>query len=151
VLWNQARGIRRYQSYFRFHEQFPKQEGATDNQLRPSETSQPQRLAPIAVAVAVAIVVVIIPVTLGMPAMTVFIPPLVSVHKAILTRLAQIVARAFRLSTSPAVAFGSFVHPMVGSCDAPLAFAFIGAKPWCTGEKQSTCQRSGRERRPYPK
>lgn len=125
-------GIPTFSILFPLPQTIPKQKGATDNQLRPSETSQAQRLAPIAVAVA--IVVVIIPVTLGMPAMTVFIPPLVSVHKAILTRLAQIVARAFRLSTPPAVAFGSFVHPMIGPCDAPLAFAFIGAKPWCTGE-----------------
>jgi hypothetical protein len=63
----------------------------------------------------------------------------------------QLVARVFRLFTSPAVVFGSFVQAMVGFCDAPLARAIIGAKPRCSGENESSCQRRGRKRRPSPK
>jgi hypothetical protein len=71
--------------------------------------------------VAVAIVVMIIPVAVGMPTTAVFVPPPVGARPAVLTSLAQLVPRAFRLFTLPAVALGSFVQAMVGFCDAPLA------------------------------
>jgi hypothetical protein len=71
--------------------------------------------------VPVAIMVMIIPVAVRMPTTTVLVPPPVRARPAVLTRLAQLAARVFRLSTLPAVAFGCFVQAMVGFCDAPLA------------------------------
>jgi hypothetical protein len=75
----------------------------------------------IAVTIAVMIVVVIIPVAVCMPTTFVLVPPPVCVRPAVLTRLVQLLARVYRLSTFPAVAFDSLVQPMIGFCDASLA------------------------------
>jgi hypothetical protein len=97
------------------------------------------------------VVVVLIPVALGMPTMTVFVPPLVCVCPAVLTRFVQLLTRLSRLSAFPSMVFSSFVQPMVGSRQASLACVVIGPKRRCTHEKKSTCQRCGRKRCSSPK
>jgi len=97
------------------------------------------------------IMVVIIPVAVRVPTMIVFVPPLVCVCPAVLSRFVQLLARVYHLSAFPTVVFGGFVQPMIGFCDAPLACPFIGANRRCTDENQSACQRRCREPRPYPK
>jgi hypothetical protein len=103
------------------------------------------------VAVAIAIVVVIIPVAVSMPTTIVFVPPLVVVSPAPLTRFAQFVARVFRLFAFPSMVFTSFMQLMVGFRQASLASAFIGPKSRCTHEKKRTRQRCGRKRCSSPK
>jgi hypothetical protein len=99
--------------------------------------------------VPVAIMVVIIPVAVRVPTMIVFLPPLVCVRPAILSRLVQLLARVYHLSAFPTVVFGGFVQPMIGFCDAPLARPFISANRRWTDENQSACQRCCGKPRPY--
>lgn len=102
------------------------------------------------IVIAAVVMVVIIPVAVGMPAMAVFIPPPVGVSPAVLARFVQLLARVYHLSALPAMVFGSFVQPVIGFCDAPLARCFIGANCRCTHENESTCQRRCRKPRLYP-
>jgi len=103
------------------------------------------------VVVAITIMVVLIPVAVRVPTMIVFVPPLVCVRPAVLSRLVQLLARVYHLSAFPTVVFGGFVQQMIGFCDAPLARPFIGANRRWTHENQSACQRRCREPRPYQK
>src|SRR5260370_13122939 len=93
--------------------------------------------------------VVLIPVAVRVPTMIVFVPPLVCVRPAVLSRLVQLLARVYHLSAFPTVVFGGFVQPMIGFCDAPLARPFIGANRRGTHENQSACQRRSLHPRPY--
>src|SRR6266436_6144624 len=80
------------------------------------------------VPVVVMIMVVIIPVAVRVPTMIVFVPPLVCVCPAVLSRFVQLLARVYHLSAFPTVVFGGFVQPMIGFCDAPLARRATGAR-----------------------
>jgi hypothetical protein len=82
--------------------------------------------------------------------MAVFIPPPVCVRPAVLARFVQLLARVHHLSAFPTMVFGSFVQPVIGFCDAPLARRFIGANCRCTHEHESTRQRDCRKPRLYP-
>jgi hypothetical protein len=87
------------------------------------------------VVVAIMIMVVIVPIAVGVPTTAVFIPPLVCVRPAIFARFVQLLASVDHLSTLPAVMFGSYVQPVVGPGNAPLACVFIGAKRRCGRKK----------------
>jgi len=83
--------------------------------------------------VAIAVVIVVIPIAIGVPATTVFIPPAMSLSPAAFPRLVQIVARAVRLPAVPAVMLHGFVESVVGFGDATLALIVtFGGCPGCT-------------------
>jgi hypothetical protein len=105
-----------------------RKKGATGHaRLRPSGTRLIQRLIVVSVVVlivvliAAMIVVVIIPVAIRVPPVAIFVPPPVRMRPAILARLMQLLARVYRLPAVPSVVFGSFMQPVVGFRDPPLA------------------------------
>jgi hypothetical protein len=118
--------------------------GAADRLPRPRETRTTQ------VLMVVAIVVMVIPVAICMPTMAVFVPPPMRVRPAVLAGFMQLTACAARLSTLPSMVFDSFVQPMIGSCDAPLACCFLGANGRCADKNESTCECHRRKRGSYP-
>jgi len=71
--------------------------------------------------VAIVVVIVVIPITIGMPATAILVPPAMSLSPAAFPRLVQIVARAVRLPAVPAVMLHGFVESVVGFGDAALA------------------------------
>ena len=68
--------------------------------------------------VAIVVVIVVIPITIGMPATAILVPPAMSLSPAAFPRLVQIVARAVRLPAVPAVMLHGFVESVVGFGDA---------------------------------
>jgi hypothetical protein len=95
--------------------------------------------------------VVIIPIAIGVPAVFMFIPPLVVRAPAILASLVQLVARVFRLFAIPAVVLHGFVKPVIGFPQAMLAFAFICPNLGRTREQQKAGQgRAGQDQFPKP-
>jgi hypothetical protein len=78
-----------------------------------------------------AIVIVVIPIAIGMPAATVFVPPAMALIPAALPRLMQIVPCVIGLPAIPAVMFHGFVQSVVGLGDAALAVV-VGIRQ-CTG------------------
>src|SRR4029077_13466710 len=83
------------------------------------------------------VVIVVIPITIGMPATAVLVPPAMSLPPAAFPRLVQIVARAVRLPAVPAVMLHGFVESVVGFGDAALALIVtLGGCPGCTRECQ---------------
>ncbi len=105
----------------------------------------------VVVVISVMIMVVIIPITVCVPAMGVFVPPLVRVRPAIFSRFVQLLASVNYLSALPSVMFGGFVQPVVGLNNTPLAGRFVAAKRRSAHENESSCQRHCREPRPDPK
>jgi hypothetical protein len=98
----------------------------------------------IVVTIAVMIMIVVIPIAVGAPAMTVFVPPTMTVVPAILARLAQLGASVFGLLAFASMMLDSFVKTMVSFRNAPLAIVFAGAQSWCAAEEQKSRQcRSG--------
>jgi hypothetical protein len=90
----------------------------------------------------VAIVIVVIPITVGMPAVAVFVPPTMSLVPAAFPRFAQFVPRMVRLPAVPAVIFDSFVQPVVRLGDAALAtIIVIGGCPRRSREGQHSQKR----------
>src|SRR6266849_3582789 len=67
------------------------------------------------------VVIVVIPITIGMPATAILVPPAMALAPAAFPRLVQIVARAVRLPAVPAVMLDGFVESVVGFGDAALA------------------------------
>jgi hypothetical protein len=67
----------------------------------------------------------IIPVAIVAPAVAVFIPPATPLSPATLPLLAQFMPRMVRLSAVPSVILHSFVEPVVGFGNAPLALIVI--------------------------
>jgi len=70
--------------------------------------------------VAIVIVVMIIPITLGVPAVIVFVPPTVAVFPAVGASLCKFMAPVIRLGTLPAVFFDGLVKLVVRFANAPL-------------------------------
>lgn len=94
---------------------------------------------------AIVVVIVIIPITIGMPATAVLIPPSMSLSPAAFPRLVQVAAGAVRLPAVPAVMLHSFVESVVGFGNAALALIVtLGGCPGCTRECQhpKQCGRS---------
>lgn len=72
----------------------------------------PQRLA--------VVVIVVIPITIGVPAMAVFVPPPMVAVPAAFARFMEFVPRVVGLPAVPAMMLGGFVQFMVSLNDAPL-------------------------------
>jgi hypothetical protein len=92
--------------------------------------------------IAVTIVVVVVPVALGMPAVSVFIPPAMSAAPAIFARFVQFVPSLIGLFAFAAVMLDGFMKTMIGPGDALLAIVVIGAQTRSAGEEQKPRQRS---------
>ena len=80
-----------------------------------------------AIVIAVMVVIVVVPIVVGVPTVPVFVPPLVKVRKAILTRFVQFMASVVRLLTLTPMMLDGFMKTMIGPGDAPLASIVIGA------------------------
>lgn len=74
----------------------------------------------VAIMVAIMVVIVIIPIALGVPAVTIFVPPAVSVFPAVGARVRKFMPPAFGLRTLPAVLLDSFMKLVIRFADAPL-------------------------------
>jgi len=95
--------------------------------------------------VTIAVVIVVIPITSGMPATAVLVPPAMSLSPAVFPRRVQFEASAVRLPAVPAVMLDGFVESVVGFGDAALALIVtLGGCPGCTRECQhpKECGRS---------
>jgi hypothetical protein len=93
------------------------------------------------------VVIVVVPITIGMPAVAVFVPPAMALVPAAFPRLVQIVASAVRLPAVPAVMLHGFVESVIGFGDAPLATTVvIGSCAGRSSERQHSkhCDRSER-------
>jgi len=101
--------------------------------------------------IVVVVVIMIIPITVGVPTMAVFVPPLVRVRPAIFSRFVQLLACVDCLSAVPAMMFGGFVQAVVGFCNAPLASRLVATNRRCAHENKGGCQRHCREPRLYQK
>jgi hypothetical protein len=88
----------------------------------------------------VLIVIMVIPIALRMPAMCVFIPPAVIGTPAVLARFVKLMTSAFGLLTVIAMMLDGFVQPVVGACDAALAFAGVGVQQRRSAEHQKASQ-----------
>jgi len=86
------------------------------------------------------VVVMIVPVAIGVPAMAIFIPPLVIPAPATLAGLVQLVARALRLFAVPAMMLTSFVQLVIGLGNAMLALIVIGDSARSSSEEQESAQ-----------
>jgi hypothetical protein len=91
----------------------------------------------------VAVVIVVIPIAIGVPAVSIFVPPTMPLLPAALARFVQFVARMVGLPAVPAVVLNGFVQSVVGSGDTPLAsiVAFGG----CSGRSRE-CQHANEYR-----
>jgi hypothetical protein len=88
------------------------------------------------------VMIAVIPITVGMPAVAVFVPPTVPLVPAAFPRFAQFVPRMVRLPAVPAVIFDSFVQPVVRLGDAALAtIIVIGGCPRRSREGQHSQKR----------
>ena len=68
-----------------------------------------------------AVVIVVVPIAIGAPATSVFVPPAVRVFPTPGAGFRQFVAPPGGLRTVPTVPFGSFMEPVISADDAPLA------------------------------
>ena len=83
------------------------------------------------------VVIVVVPIAIGVPATTVFIPPAMAFVPAAFPRLVQIVARAVRLPAVPTVMLHGFVQFVIGFGDAALATTVvIGERARRSDERQ---------------
>ncbi|HEY1481890.1 MAG TPA: hypothetical protein VGF19_04120 [Candidatus Acidoferrum sp.] len=78
--------------------------------------------------ITVAIVVVVIPVTIGVPAVIVFIPPTMAVLPAIFAGFVKFTTIFGGFGAIPAVVFYSLVKAVIDPSDAFLAIIVIGAE-----------------------
>src|SRR5260370_10622619 len=90
-----------------------------------------------------AIVIVVIPIAIGMPAATVFVPPAMSLPPTAFPRFMQFVASMFRLAAIPAVMFRSFVQPVIRLGDSSLTtiVVLVGC-PECSPTSQHPYKRA---------
>jgi hypothetical protein len=99
--------------------------------------------------IAITVVIMIVPVAIGVPAMAVFIPPLVVRAPATLAGFVQFVTRVVGLFAIPAMMFNSFVQPVIGPGNAMLALAFVGRRARSSRKEQESAQR-GRGQYRFP-
>jgi zinc transporter ZupT len=92
------------------------------------------------IAVTIAIVVVVIPIAVGAPTMTVFVPPTMTVIPAILAGLAQLGASVFGLLAFASMVLDRLMKAMVGFGNASLAIVLTGAQSRCAAEEQKSRQ-----------
>src|ERR1700730_9722758 len=77
-----------------------------------------------------------VPVVLGAPAMSVFIPPSVVSAPAMFALFVQSYPRAPGLRAVPAMMLRCFMHPMIRSGYAVLAVFVLCCGPWCCAKQQ---------------
>jgi hypothetical protein len=94
----------------------------------------------------VTVMIVIVPVTLGAPAMLIFVPPAMSAVPAILAGFAQLGARMVGLPALASMVLDGFVKTMVSLGDAVLAIVVIGAQTRSPAEEQESGQRRTSQR-----
>ena len=85
----------------------------------------------------VPVVIVVIPVALGAPTVTVFIPPAMIAGVAILASFVQLMASVFGLAALASMMLDGFMEAMIRFGDAPLAIV-IGAQTRSAGEEQES-------------
>jgi len=87
----------------------------------------------------VPIVIVIIPVTVGAPTVTVFIPPAVIAGVAILAGFVELTASIIGLAAFASMMLNGFMKAMIGPGNALLAIV-VGAQTRSAGEEQKSRQ-----------
>jgi hypothetical protein len=91
--------------------------------------------------VAIVVVIVVIPITIGVPATSVFIPPSMVLLPASFPRLAQIEAGAVGLPAVPAMMLHGFMQSVICFGYAALAtIVTLAGCPGCTGKCQQPKQ-----------
>jgi len=101
---------------------------------QPAETGCPCRTRLYAL-VAIVVVIVVIPITIGVPAVAIFVPPTMAFVPAAFPRLTQFVPRVIGLAAVPTVMLDGFVQPVICLDDAALATAVVvGAGSGRSGE-----------------
>ena len=93
----------------------------------------------------VSIMIVIIPVALGAPTVTVFIPPTMVAGVAIFAGFVELTARLVSLTAVAAMVFNGFMETMIRPGNALLAVV-ISAQRRSAGEKQKSRQCSPGQR-----
>jgi hypothetical protein len=91
----------------------------------------------------ITIVIVVVPVALGAPTMTIFIPPAMIAAPAIFARFAQVMARSLGLFAIAAMMLDGFVKTMIRFGNALLAIVVGGAQTWSAAEQESRKRRTG--------
>jgi hypothetical protein len=92
----------------------------------------------------VAVVIVIVPVTIGAPAVSIFIPPSVTVFPAPGTRFRQLMPILRGLRAVPAVVLGSFMKFVIRASDALLAVIVRAQRDGAGEEECGTQSRRGK-------
>ena len=92
---------------------------------------------------AIVVVIVTIPVAIGTPTMSIFIPPTTAVIPAVRTSFGEFVAPVFGLRTVVAMVFDGFVKPVVDLGDALLAL-IIGPQRSSAEQAQGSAKRERR-------
>ena len=87
------------------------------------------------VVIMIAVVIVVVPVAVGAPTTSVFVPPAVRVFPAPGPGFRQFVAPPGGLRAVPAVPFGGFVEPVVCADNAPLAVVVRAQRSGANEEK----------------
>ena len=93
--------------------------------------------------IVVTIMVVVIPITVMMPAVFVYVPPLLASSPTALPDLVQFLAPMIRLGAVVSVVFNRLVEFVIGACSAPLAIVVIGARAGQADEQEHSSQCRG--------
>jgi hypothetical protein len=89
-------------------------------------------------------VIVLVPIALGVPAVLVFVPPLMALAPASLARNVQFAALVISLPAAASMVFNSFVQVVFGVSNALLAAVGIFCvKARRYGKKENRCQNAG--------
>lgn len=94
---------------------------------------------------AVVIVVMIVPITLGVPASLVFVPPAMAVRPAILPRFVEFMPPMLGLLAVPAMTLDGFVQLVVGLDNAVLAIVAVRIRDRRSGKRHQAKQRGKTE------
>jgi len=92
----------------------------------------------VVVMVAIMVVVMIVPITFGVPAMPVFVPPAVVVFPAVGASFSEFMPPTFRLRTLPTVVLDGFVKFVV--CLGGALLTVVGTHHRGAGEENHYCK-----------
>ena len=108
-------------------------------QLRLEEIGRKQSLVKLAgrMFAIVLVVIVVVPIAVGAPTVTVFIPPAMIAGVAILASFVQLMASVVGLAALAPVMLNGFMKAMIRFGDTPLAIV-IGAQRRSAGEEQES-------------
>jgi hypothetical protein len=91
-------------------------------------------------------VVAIVPITIMMPAVLMFIPPLVALSPTPLASCAQLVTPVIRLAAVRPVVLDSFMELALGTHGTPGAIVWVGGGTGRTRKQERETQRDCRQR-----